>query len=109
MVRKIRADSRVANAEEWPVADGKVSRLVFSKRGSLIRPTLSYSFEVNGETHYGAAQCIELREDLEGEATESVNALHALRVRFDPDDPFRSRLINEDNPGLRLKIDHDAW
>jgi len=109
IVKKVRANSRVSTAEGWLIVEGKVSRLGFNRSGSLIVPTFSYSYEVNGEPYYGATRCVSIREDLENEARESIEELQVLRVRYDSADPFESRLLNEDNPGLRLKIDHETY
>lgn len=89
IVKKIRTKSRVSRAEEWPVAEGKVSKVIFNKRGSLIAPCLSYAYEVNGETHYGSAMCFSIDESQENVTNESTNALQVLRVRYNPGDPWR--------------------
>jgi hypothetical protein len=75
---------------------------------SLIAPVLIYAYEVSGETHYGSARCVEIREELEIEARDATEKLEFLRVRYDAADPMESRLLNEDNPGLRLNIDHES-
>jgi hypothetical protein len=108
IVKKIRSNSRVSIAEEWFVAEGKVRELNFRERGPLRVAFLNYTYDVDGETHYGFAECFPISSEKVGIAQESTQSLPSLCVRYNSADPLESRLLNEDNPKLRLEINHDT-
>ncbi|MGB6827237.1 MAG: DUF3592 domain-containing protein [Terracidiphilus sp.] len=109
IIKKVRTNSRVSTAEDWLLAEGKVRELNFRERGSSRVAYLNFTYEVDGETHYGSAECSSINESQEGIATESTNALQTLVVRYNPADPLENRLLNEDNPKLRLSINHEPY
>jgi len=109
IAKKIRAESRVSKAEEWPIAEGKISTFGFRESGWSIVPSLTYTYDVDGETHYGPALCLPIRESEKGIASGSMNSHPVLRVRYNPADPLECRLLNEDNPKLLLRINHEVY
>jgi hypothetical protein len=107
IVKKVRASSRVSTAEEWLIAEGRISKVDFSRRGTSSVAHLLFTYEVDGETHYGSAEGFPISSEKEGIAQESVESLLSLRVRYNSADPLESRLLNEDNPKMRLEINHE--
>jgi hypothetical protein len=116
IMKSIRRESRANTAENWPIVDAKVSNFSAPKVGDQGRPSLLYTYEVNGDTHYGSATGFDIGDPPHtgfniGDPPAPVNgaamdATTNLRVRYDPADPLSSRILNRDNPTLPFEIDH---
>jgi hypothetical protein len=61
---------------------------------------------VNGQAHDGWATGLPIKEDRINQIGDVIDSFPALRVRYDPANPERSRILNEDNPGIPFEIDH---
>ena len=119
IARSICRESRAKSAVSWPVIDAKISRFSVPEVGQRGRPSLLYTYEVNGETHYGSATGFDIEYppktgfDFGDTATRAkrtaMDATTTLRVRYDPADPMSSRILNRDNPTLPFEIDHDPF
>ncbi len=55
IARSIRREARATRADRWPVTDEKSSEFSAPTVGERGRPSLLYTYEVNGKTHYGSA------------------------------------------------------
>jgi hypothetical protein len=110
IVRSVRVERRVENAEKWPTVDGKISRFILdSKSGDHGRPLLTFSYVINGETHYGSTAGTSIETKQINRVTDAINGIEILHVRYDPSDPGSSRLLNQDNPQIPFEIDHAAY
>jgi len=105
IVRYVRRESRRNEALRWSVADGKITRFTTSYETPTL-PLLDYSFEVNGQTQEGSATGCPIRDDRINQIGDAIDSLPSVLVRYDPSDPRRSRIVNEDNPRLPFQIDH---
>lgn len=119
IARSIRRETRATSADRWPVIDAKISNFSAPKVGERGRPSLLYTYEVNGETHYGSATGFDIGDPLTtgfnmGDPPTKVkraamDAATTLHIRYDPADPMSSRILNRDNPTLPFEIDHDPF
>jgi hypothetical protein len=66
---------------------------------------LDYSYQVNGQTQAGSATGLPIEDDQINQIGDVVDSLPGLRVRYDPVNPEKSRILNEDNPRIPFKID----
>lgn len=107
IVRSVRRERRRSQALRWSITDGTITRFTTSY-GFPTLPLLDYTYEVNGETHHGAATGNPIKEDRINDMGDVIDSFPAVRVRYDPNDPGRSRILNEDNPRIPFEIDHLA-
>jgi hypothetical protein len=105
MVRMVRRQSRLNQALGWSVADGRLRRFTTTSWGSPTLPLVSYSYQVNGKTQDGSATGFPIKDDQINQIGDVVDSLPGLRVRYDPANPGRIRILNEDNPRIPFKID----
>lgn len=103
IVKNVRREARLSRAAEWPTADARISRFSADEKGGDI----VFSYEINGETEYGSARLYPASNNELDAAISAVNALQALRVRYDPGDPGSSCLLNRDNPEFPFGINQD--
>jgi hypothetical protein len=100
----VRRERRRKQALGWSVAAGTFTRFTTSY-GSPTLPLVDYTYEVNGETHDGSATGLPIKDDRINQIGDAVDSLPALRVRYDPGNPDRSQILNEDNPRVPFEID----
>lgn len=106
IIRAVRRDSRQRESGEWQVARATVRGIgVRDAVWNGFRPVVNYSFEVNGESFYGAVAGFEISRDYVDQVAEKVKSLEALWVRYDPADPYRNRVLGADNPSLPFEVD----
>lgn len=105
IVRYVRRESRRNEALRWSVADGKFTRFTTSYEMPTL-PLLDYTFEVNGQTQEGSATGCAIPDDRINQIGDIIDSLPGVLVRYDPSDPRRSRIMNEDNPRIPFEIDH---
>lgn len=105
IVRHVRRETRRNEALRWNVADGKFTRFTTSY-GTPTLPLLDYAFEVNGQAQEGSATGLPIPDDQINQIGDTIDSLSSVLVRYDPSDPRRSRIMNEDNPRLPFEIDH---
>ena len=105
IIRAVRRERRRSQALRWSVADGAVTRFTTSY-GSPTLPLLDYTYQVNGQAHDGAATGMPIRDDGINQIGDVIDSLPAVRVRYDPTNPEKSRILNEDNPRIPFEIDH---
>jgi len=94
-------------ALRWSVVDGMFKRFTTST-GSPTLPLVDYTYQVNGRTYKGSATGLAIEDDRVNQIGDVIDALPAVRVRYDPANPMRSRILNEDNPRIPFEIDHLA-
>lgn len=104
IVRMVRRESRRKRALAWKIADGQVTRFTTSY-GTRTLPLLDYTYTVSGQTEEGSATGMPIQDERINQIGDALDELSALRIRYDPSDPSRSRLLNEDNPGLPFEVD----
>lgn len=97
IVRMVRRESRLKQALRWNIADGTFNGFTTSY-GSPTLPLLDYTYLVNGQTHDGSATGLSIRDDRINQIGNVIDSIPSVRVRYDPANPQRSRLLNEDNP-----------
>jgi hypothetical protein len=61
---------------------------------------VDYTYQVNGQTQDGSAPGLPIKDDRINQIGDVLDSLPALRVRYDPANPERRRILNEDNLGL---------
>lgn len=105
IVRNVRRESRRNKALHWNLAEGKFTRFTTSY-GSPTLPLLDYTYEVNGQTQEGSATGRPIADDRINQIGDVVDSLPTVLVRYDPANPDRSRILNEDNPRIPFEIDH---
>ena len=105
IVGHVRRGSRRNQALRWSVADGKFTRFTTSY-GTPTLPLLDYTFEVNGQTQEASTTGRPIPDDRINQIGDTIDSLPGVMVRYDPSDPRRSRIMNEDNPGIPFEIDH---
>lgn len=110
IIHTVRKSIRLNRFEKWPTIEAKVQRFRSEDTASFghrLRPVLDYSYEVNGDTHYGSAYGIPTAEiNQVGDAADNVTT---LRVRYDPVNPAASQVLSGDNPELPFGIDYDYF
>ena len=104
IVRMVRRESRRKQAFGWDIADGKLTRFTTSYESPTL-PLVDYEYQVNGQTHAGSATGSPIEDDQINQIGDVIDSLPALRVRYDPANPERSRILNEDNPRIPFEID----
>lgn len=105
IVRAVRRQKRHNQALRWSIAEGKFTRFTTSA-GSSTLPLLDYAFEVAGRTHDGSATGFKIEDDQINPIGDVIDSLSSVRVRYDPSNPDRNRILNEDNPQIPFEIDH---
>lgn len=105
IVRMVRRESRRKQALGWSIADGKFTRFTTSY-GSPTLPLLDYSYQANGQTLDGSATGFPIKDDGINRIGDVIDSLPTVCVRYDPANPERSRILNEDNPRIPFEIDH---
>jgi hypothetical protein len=105
IIRTVRRGRHRSEALRWSVADGAVTRFTTSY-GLPTLPLLDYAYQVNGETYDGSATGTPIKDDRINQIGDVIDSLPAVRVRYDPVSPERSRILNEDNPRIPFEIDH---
>lgn len=105
IVRTMRRERRRSQALRWSIADGTFTRFTTSY-GSPTLPLVDYTYQVNGETHDGSATGQPIKDDRINQIGDVIDSLPTVRVRYDPGNPERSRILNEDNPRIPFEIDH---
>jgi hypothetical protein len=106
IVHTVRREMRQRESEKWQLAEGKFKR--FEARDTIFgryRPSVRYSYEVNGETHYGVVKGFELSRKSVDQTADDAEALEAIWVRYNPVDPMQSRVLGGDNPKLPFVVD----
>lgn len=61
---------------------------------------------MSGQTHDGSATGRPIEDDRINQIGDVIDSLPNVRVRYDPANPVRSRILNEDNPRIPFEIDH---
>lgn len=102
---RIVSKQRRSQALRSSIADGVITRFTTSY-GSPGTPQVVYTYDANGESHYGEATGALMKGDQINHVKEVSDSLGTVRVRYDPADPDRGRLLNEDNPRIPLGVDH---
>lgn len=106
IVHHVRRETRLRKANSWPTVDAAISRFTFfDDLGHLVRPAVTFSYQVNGETFYGSAEGRPVNAGRVNQIGDAVDAISTLQVRYDPADPASSRLLNQDNPTIPFDID----
>jgi hypothetical protein len=105
IIRAVRRDRRRSQALRWSIADGAFTRFTTSY-GSPTLPLVNYTYQVNGRTYDGAATGMSIEDDQINQIGDVIDSLPSVFVRFDPANPERSRILNEDNPRIPFEIDH---
>ena len=104
MIRMVRRESRRKQALGWSIADGTLTRFT-TTYGTPTLPLVDYTYQVNGQTQDGSATGLPIKDDRINQIGDVLDSLPALRVRYDPANPERSRILNEDNPEIPFEID----
>jgi|ERR1700733_879931 hypothetical protein len=104
IVRMFRRESRRRRALGWNITDGQLTRFTTSY-GSPTLPLLDYTYRVNGQSQAGSATGMPIRDERINQVGDVLDSLPVLHIRYNPANPGRSRLLNEDNPGLPFEID----
>jgi len=107
IIRTVRRESRRKQALGWNTASGYVTRFTTSY-GSPTLPLVDYKYQVNGQTHDGSATGMPIEDDRINHLGDVIDSLPGISVRYDPANPERSRILNEDNPRIPFEIDHLA-
>jgi len=105
IIRTARRERRRRQALRWSVVDATVTRFTTSY-GSPTLPLVDYAYQVNGQTHDGSATGQPIKDGRINQIGDVIDSLSAVRVRYDPTNPERSRILNEDNPRIPFEIDH---
>lgn len=105
IIRTVRRDRRRSQALRWSVADGTFTRFTTSF-GSPTLPLMDYRYQVNGQTHVGSVTGLPIKDDRINQFGNVIDSLPTVRVRYDPANAERSRILNEDNPHIPFEIDH---
>lgn len=105
IVRLVRRERRRSQALSWSITDGTLTRFTTSY-GSPTLPLVDYAFQVNGQSHDGSAAGLPIKDDQINQIGDVIDSIPTLRVRYDPANPQRSRILNEDNPRIPFEIDH---
>lgn len=103
LVKNVRREVRLTRAEEWPTTEAHISRFTANDNGGDI----VFFYQVNGETEYGSVRFYPVSSNKLDAAIAAVNALPALRVRYDPFDPGSTCFLNPDNPKFPFEVNHD--
>ena len=74
--------------------------------GSPSTPLVDYSYETDGTAHYGEAKGSPMKDDLIKQVGDVIESIGSVQVRYDPAEPDRCRLLNEDNPRIPFVVDH---
>ena len=104
IIRTVRRGKRRGQALRWGVADGTFARFTTSY-GSPTLPLVDYTYQVNGQSHVGSATGLPINGDQVNKIGDVVDSFPTLHVRYDPADPEKSRILNEDNPHVPFEID----
>lgn len=107
IVKGVRRESRASTAAAWPIVDAKITNLSWGEESR--RPSVTYSYAVNGETWYGTCTGSPSGVRELGRARSAMSAVRVLHVRYDPCDSGSSRVLNSDNPDLPFEIDQDLF
>ena len=107
IIRMVRRESRRKQALGWNTVDGTLTRFT-TTYGISPLPLVDYTYVVNGQPQEGSATGLPIKDDRMNRIGDVLNSLPALRVRYDPANPEKSRILNEDNPGIPFEIDHLA-
>jgi len=105
IVRMVHRERHRTQALRWSIADGTLTRFTTSY-GSPTIPLVDYAFQVNGQSHDGSASGLPIKDDQINQIGDVIESIPTLRVRYDPANPQRSRILNEDNPRIPFEIDH---
>jgi hypothetical protein len=103
IVRMVRRERRRKQALGWSIADGTFTRFTTSY-GWPTLPLLDYSYQVNDKTLDGSATGFSIKDDRINQIGDLIDSLSTVRVRYDPINPERSRILNEDNPGIASRL-----
>lgn len=95
----------IREASKWNIVPAKI-RQDTSAAFSAVRQSIAYTYEIDGETHYGFATGEVFARNASKLAADFFKTDPTLQVRVNPADPLDSRLLNEDNPKLPFTIDH---
>ena len=106
IVRSLRRERRSRQALHWTLANGTITRFTTSSSGWPTLPLLDYAYQVNGLTHNGSATGAPIKDDEINRIGDVIESIDAVRVRYNPANPERSRILNEDNPRVLFQIDH---
>jgi hypothetical protein len=105
IVRFARRELRLRQTLKWPIVVATVHSAQMARGFSQkLYPVLGYSFVVNGESQYGSVRGMEIEQD---PIDEVVEELKTLQVRYNPADPYVSRVLSTDNPKLPFAIDQE--
>lgn len=105
IIRGVRRERRRSQALRWNIANGTFTRFT-SSYGSPTLPLADYTYQVNGEAHDGSATGLPIKDDRIDQIGDIIDSLPIVRIRYDPDNPERSRILNEDNPRIPFEVDH---
>lgn len=106
IVRSVRRERRRRQALHWTLANGSITRFTTSSSGWPTVPLVDYAYQVNGLTHHGSATGAPIKDDEINRIGDVIDSIAAVQVRYDPANPERSRILNEDNPRVPFQIDH---
>jgi hypothetical protein len=105
IIRTVRRESRRSQALRWSIADGRFTGFTTSY-GSPTLPLVDYEYQVNGQPYDGSATGLPVKDDRINQVGDAIDSFATLRVRYDPTNPEKSRILNEDNPSIPFEIDH---
>lgn len=109
ILRHAHRENQLNVIQTWDVASGLILEYRTIESGfHEVRPVVRYACEVHGERYNGSATGTPIRDGI----IEMGDAVHAmirekmpLQVRYDPNDPRRSYLLNRDNPHFPFDVD----
>ena len=68
-------------------------------------PLADYTYQVNGQTLDGSVTGLPIKDARINQIGDVIDSFSNLRVRYNPSDPAKSRILNEDNPEIPFEID----
>lgn len=95
IVKGVRRETRLSTADSWPIADAKIT--CPSWGDAPTRPSLTYSYAVNGAAWYGTCTGYPSNDREIERLRSALSALTVLHIRYVPSDPAVSRVLNRDN------------
>lgn len=111
ILRHAHRENRLNVIQTWEVASGLILEYRNIESGFReVRPVIGYAYEVHRERYSGSATGTPIRDGI----IEMKDAVHAmirekmpLQVRYDPNDPGSSYLLNRDNPHFPFDVDDE--
>jgi hypothetical protein len=107
LIRRVRGVKLARLAVRWNAVDGKVTGFT-TTIGVPTQPVLTYTYNVNGLVLIGLAKGLSIHDDKINETAEILGSGSLIRVRYDPTHPWKSLLLNKDNPAIPFVVDPAA-